>query len=70
MGEIENALNKLIAHAQTELAVRHRRDRERTAHAEPGRSRSKLLINADQLDQAAREVLRLHEREMPGLRTG
>ncbi|UGT38781.1 hypothetical protein LTV02_21935 [Nocardia yamanashiensis] len=69
MGEIENALNKLIAHAQTELAVRHRRDREQ-AHPGDGRSRSKLVINADQLDQAAREVLRLHEREMPNLRTG
>ncbi|AHH20968.1 hypothetical protein NONO_c61970 [Nocardia nova SH22a] len=67
--EIETALDKLIEHAREELHVRRRRDQEKTNHSDHGHDMAQLLTNAAQVDHYAREILAMHSKELPNLRT-
>ncbi|WP_405494893.1 hypothetical protein [Nocardia sp. NBC_00511] len=65
---IETALEKLIEHAREELHLRRHRDQEKTNHSEHGHDMAKLLTNAEEVDRYARQILSMHEKELPTLR--
>lgn len=62
---IEDALEKLIEHAQKELHFRRRQDREKANRAGHGHDEAKLLSSAQQVDRYAEHVLQLHETQLP-----
>ncbi|GAB3663888.1 hypothetical protein GCM10027589_27680 [Actinocorallia lasiicapitis] len=62
---LETALAKLIEHAQEELHILRHRDQEKANNAKHGHDEKMLMESAQKLDGYAKEVLMLHDTQLP-----